>query len=85
MDAKKCDRCGNFYKSNSENVHILYGKGGLFPELIRNREHYDLCKECAEDFEKWVDLRKSFTYSCFGEIQKEGDSMINFYDFEVFR
>lgn len=49
MDAKKCDRCGNFYKINYHDyAHIMVAK-----RYYDDGNHYDVCPECMKEFKIW--------------------------------
>lgn len=49
-DAKKCDRCGEYYVPNHESRVILeYNASGVG----RTRNGGDVCPICAAKFEKW--------------------------------
>lgn len=58
MNAKKCDRCGNYYDHDANTKIALNPKldgvlvntaFGFDCEYI-----YDLCDDCAESFDKWM-------------------------------
>ena len=44
--ATKCDRCGGFYEQGGKNVR--QGWGSMSDE-------YDLCPDCAESFDAWLE------------------------------
>lgn len=54
MNAKKCDRCGNYYDKNVNPTFILGKSQALrdFPEFI------DLCKKCTDELEEWFHAEK---------------------------
>jgi len=61
MNAKKCDRCGKFYETggntsliqcDSEYVGVLL-YSDIYPKKANNTIH-DLCNDCAEEFQKWM-------------------------------
>lgn len=60
MDAKKCDRCGKFYtrKDGEKYGVILRGRrddyGMLGGRTDSERDLYDICNSCMEDFERWI-------------------------------
>ena len=49
-DAKKCDRCGAFYKVNTKSriVYEYYGSG-----VSKTKNCGDLCERCSSKFDKW--------------------------------
>lgn len=52
-DAKKCDRCGKYYDSNSIS-HGLVWTGGYLTGLVvttdaNNGDSFDLCDDCIGD------------------------------------
>lgn len=58
--ARKCDRCNKLFEPNIKTngfsgvyvkVVAAYEKSGIGLETIVEA---DLCKECAERFEKWI-------------------------------
>lgn len=58
MDAKRCDRCGEFYNS--------YDNGKLAYNIFNaGRYHYDLCKECYKKLQNFM------TELNYGEAQEE--------------
>ena len=63
MDAKKCDRCGNYYtKSEYTNIKLLIAAfiGANVSPLrlaeaqIEIEKNLDLCPECSKDLTKWL-------------------------------
>lgn len=44
--ATKCDRCGGFYEQGGKNVRQGWGN---------NSDEYDLCPDCAESFDAWLE------------------------------
>lgn len=53
MIAKKCDRCGKFYDSDSIKTNctgIITGQS----DNTNDREFYDLCSDCFVDFKEWI-------------------------------
>ncbi len=44
MDAKKCDRCGEFYDAYDTKNYTMRKRNGMFWENV------DLCPKCYEDF-----------------------------------
>ena len=65
MYAMKCDRCGNYFDSNTLRIKSgeLFGhisvRGELFGHISVRGEHnhccnYDLCDDCVVDFFRWV-------------------------------
>lgn len=64
MDAKKCDRCRKFYTRNKDEKYgvILKSKRDEYGMFGRNEgELYDLCHECMEDFERWLENENTET------------------------
>ena len=49
-DAKKCDRCGEYYVPNNKSrvIQEYYASG-----IGRTRNGGDVCPICAAKFEKW--------------------------------
>lgn len=45
-NATKCDRCGGFYEQGGKNVRQGWGN---------NSDEYDLCPDCAESFDAWLE------------------------------
>ena len=55
MDAKKCDRCSQFYihgDAGVTNVNRLYLR--KFVQTSRDKD-IDLCPECKHDLDEWFD------------------------------
>ena len=53
-EAKKCDRCGNFYDIYETDNHTA---GFRFLDKWHNRSSqtiYDLCPDCMEELTKWL-------------------------------
>lgn len=48
MNAKKCDRCGNYYDKDEGNYNIIKSNG-LFVKDI------DLCPECSQKLANWIE------------------------------
>ena len=48
MNAKKCDRCKEFYDLDSKRSQVSFSPYG------KNRIDVDLCPECTADFESWI-------------------------------
>ena len=51
MNAKKCDRCKDFYDLDSERSQVSFSRCG------KGCIDVDLCPECTADFELWVQNR----------------------------
>lgn len=75
-DAKKCDRCGNFYSINEDippergminlkNVHFI----GAYAGESTRCGYFDLCPECSKSFVNW--LENCMTKYLPEEIDKE--------------
>lgn len=45
-NATKCDRCGGFYEQGGKNVRQGWGN---------TSDEYDLCPDCAESFDAWLE------------------------------
>ena len=63
MEARKCDRCGQFYINNyavvdCTNVSNIYLT--KFDIISHGRTHIDLCCDCKHDLDEW-----------FGKFKKE--------------
>lgn len=63
MDAKKCDRCGNYYIDKSEsNFNVLATAfiQAIAPQLFKSKvqekieELIDLCPACSRDLTGWL-------------------------------
>lgn len=57
MNAKKCDRCGKYYETeNSVTIQYVYGQVKFVPfiGLCPEKTTYDLCADCAEEFQEWM-------------------------------
>lgn len=59
-DAKKCDRCGDFFEPHISNDFEI-SINGRFPRNVAlydcnyNRvENWDICPACAYEFVKWI-------------------------------
>lgn len=52
-DAKRCDRCGNYYQHDDL---IDAGSNGImtFNKYGQRLDSYDLCKACIEEFKNWI-------------------------------
>lgn len=65
-DAKKCDRCGVFYKS------LGYPKVDV---MICNRPYagfyYDLCPTCHEELKKWLKIERNKDYFKYLEVKND--------------
>lgn len=67
MDAKKCDRCGNYYIEKSEsNFNVLATAfiQAIAPQLFKSKaqeeieEIIDLCPACSRDLTGWLKGKK---------------------------
>lgn len=45
-NATKCDRCGGYFEQGGKNVRQGWGN---------NSDEYDLCPDCAESFDAWLE------------------------------
>lgn len=54
MNAKKCDRCVNYY---DKNVKPTFGLGRHNP-LNDYLDYVDLCKKCTDELEEWFNAEK---------------------------
>jgi hypothetical protein len=57
-NAKKCDRCGTYHDWSIN--HITLEDGRLFADYDTD-VHYDLCKECRNEFEDFMNGVKPAT------------------------
>lgn len=62
MDAKKCDRCGNFYTETEPNAlqSLLTGLLEYHPMIAKQmliEGVIDLCPECSRDLTKWLNMK----------------------------
>ena len=51
MKAYKCDRCGKLFESKASYQKYLI-------TTISHTAYSDLCKECQNELDKWMDLFK---------------------------
>lgn len=56
MDAKKCDRCGQFYLPSDRgfNYPVIY----MSPGAYRNERPIDLCPDCSLDVKRYINNSK---------------------------
>lgn len=57
MNAKCCDRCGEFYKSYQMKIHKSgygYNKLKFTSEDFTYDAIYDLCPNCMYELQKWL-------------------------------
>lgn len=54
MNAKKCDRCGEYYDKNV-NSEFSLGKRNSFNNYP---DYVDLCSYCTAELEKWFNAEK---------------------------
>lgn len=52
MDAKKCDRCGEFYIKDKSCSKL--GIGFVLGFYENDAEFYDLCSECTKKAKDWI-------------------------------
>lgn len=62
MVAMKCDRCGRYREINSENAEMqncifLYLMDNY--GIVRKKEYYDLCPECAAKLKEFLEGEKN--------------------------
>jgi len=54
VDAKKCDRCDEFYTSAGGIRELaLYGSGNNPVRPMKDRNKHDLCKTCYQSLQNW--------------------------------
>ncbi len=53
MNAKKCDRCGNFFETSNGLILEYLSEVAWIPD-----EKYDLCPKCQEEFYKFLNKYK---------------------------
>lgn len=61
MDAKKCDRCGEYYIKDVNNVKESRGsKIHFYPDSnpFYGEKSYDLCPECTKKLEAFLSNKK---------------------------
>lgn len=60
MNAKKCDRCGNFYEIYGSNTtaNCVYKQNGDCISRCKCDIKYELCPECMTEFEEWISIYK---------------------------
>ena len=67
--AKKCDRCGNYYDTNTKyevpdclNTRYVNGISTLvsfnFNYVTERGISYDLCDKCLESFYNWLEVQE---------------------------
>ena len=54
MDAKRCDRCGEYYMPDEYILPGFYVKLVPFDSHGEDK-HLDLCDNCREELAKWVE------------------------------
>lgn len=73
MDAKKCDRCGNFYTEQYPTA--LDSLGNVIKELVdptpifqgKIESIIDLCPQCSRDLTKWLKMKPAHKSEDQGE------------------
>lgn len=70
MNAKKCDRCGEYYDKNVNPAFSL-GKRNSFNDYPN---YVDLCKKCTDELEEWFHAEKIEKVK---EILKESEVINN--------
>lgn len=70
MNAKKCDRCGNYYDKNVKPEFGLGRRNSLNDYL----DYVDLCKKCTDELEEWFNAEKIEKVK---EILKESEENTN--------
>lgn len=71
-DAKKCDRCGNFYTSSEKRLDsqgrylkgitmdgLKYTNGYINQSCTRYQKQIDLCPDCGEKLISWLNTYNS--------------------------
>lgn len=65
-NAKKCDRCGSYYDSNTEyklkctlGGHAYIAGIGLMTANRNALESFDLCDACLSDFKEFMEAKKT--------------------------
>ena len=63
-DAKKCDRCGEYFDPFTSNdsetsIHGRFPRNVALYDCHYNRvENWDICPVCADEFVKWINKFK---------------------------
>jgi hypothetical protein len=67
-NAKKCDRCGEFYQAVEQNVveQLAYNIGFLArpkndTTMMLIEQCVDLCPECSRSLKNWLSMKKCDT------------------------
>lgn len=70
-DAKKCDKCGNFFEyvlDNSPGINGRKVRGvALLDDVSRRLKYVDLCPECTLNLCKWLGV----SYDMWGGEENE--------------
>ena len=56
-DAKKCDRCGNFYTLDISDENDNVAGISLLDKYERAVEKLDLCQECRKELTRWLEQK----------------------------
>ena len=58
MNAKKCDRCGEYYIESSKCGFLHFTAGAPTAIFVGLRVEKDLCPSCYEEFKNWMYQKK---------------------------
>lgn len=79
-DAKKCDRCGNFYTLNISDKKDKYG---------RAVENLDLCQKCRKELQEWLDgptfVQKHCDNCMFKDVGKLQDPCVSCRNYDCWK
>lgn len=53
MQVNQCDRCGKIYDPEEDKQDVMVEVRNPWKSSM-SIEHYDLCPECAEEFDEWI-------------------------------
>jgi hypothetical protein len=52
---RKCDRCGKYYEPKHDLTPVLgITSFNMDNEMVGNEDYKDLCPECKESFDTWL-------------------------------
>lgn len=57
-DAKKCDRCGEFYTLDISDKRDNIAAIRVLDKYGRNAQSYDLCQKCRKELMEWLENKK---------------------------